>query len=168
MPADTISKFRDEFVAGFAPQFDSASQNVADGFLKQCYCYNVDRPFDANSNSTSIHTLDASTNGVMTITSFKVCLRTTLTSANTNVATFALVYNDGAAGADTTIASLNTATTAGGGTGDITAEIPMAITLNTSNIQVPAGKQLQIKVTKSGAGGCSLSAASFICQARPA
>lgn len=161
MSDDSLQKYRDAYVAWAAPDMATTAVALADGVLGQSFRYNVSQPLDASINTASTHTLDQSTAVAFRVKTFKVMVGTTITSANTNVATIALVYNNGAGGADTTIASMNTATTAGGGTGDITAGTAYSFSLNTSNISVPASSQLQIKITKSGQGGLALPFSSF-------
>jgi putative exporter of polyketide antibiotics len=78
-----------------------------------------------------------------------------VTSANTDTAVFSLVYNNANGGSDTTIATINTATTAGGGSGNITAQIPVALTVTAANAVVPAGSLLAFKITKEGSGKAS-------------
>lgn len=72
-----------------------------------------------------------------------------LTADNTNATTLALVYNNGNGGGDTTIATINTATTAGGGSGNWTAGTGVALTVNTQ-VVVPVGSQVELKVTGAG------------------
>lgn len=70
-----------------------------------------------------------------------------LTADNSNYATLSLVYDDGANGTETTVASVTTKIT---DSGDWTAGnvVPMAI----SAAYVPAGKQLRFKIAKTGTG----------------
>jgi hypothetical protein len=74
-----------------------------------------------------------------------------VTAANTDFATISLVYNNGGGGADTVVASANTANVVGA-LGAVTANIPASVTINTSNQVIPAGSQVMVIVTKSGAG----------------
>lgn len=168
MSTDSGQKFRDVFVASFAPDMNATATALVDAYLNQEIRYNVSQPLDASINTASTHTLDQSTAIQFRAKTFKVVVGTTISAANTNVATMALVYNNGAGGSDTTIASINTATTAGGGSGDITAGTAYAFTLNTSNVVIPAGSQVQVKVTKSGAGGLALPFLSFELKGVPA
>jgi hypothetical protein len=167
MSTDSASKFRDLFVAQFAPDMAAAAQSVVDGVLNQEFVYSKERAFDANSNSTSVHTLDMSTLNQMRVRTFKWSTRANVTADNTNLATVQLVYNNGNSGSDTVIATSNTATTAGGGSGNLTLEVPFAFTINATNAVVPAGSQVQVKVTKAGAGGLLLPHSSFEVKASP-
>lgn len=163
----TLRQYRDASVAFYAPDTNTVAIALVDAVLGQSFRYNVSQPLDADVNTTSTHTLDQATSCEWRIKTFKMIVGTTVTSANTSVANVALVYNNGAGGADTTIASANTATTLGGGTGDITAGIAYNFTLNTSNVVVPSGSQIQIKVTKAGASGKALPFTSFEVKGAP-
>lgn len=168
MTIDTSQKFKDEYLASWAPDGNTTAVALVTGVLNQGFRYNVSQPLDASINTTSTHTLDQNTAVQFRVNTFKVVVGTTITSANTNVATIALVYNNGAGGADTTIASINTATTAGGGTGDITAGTAYSFSCNGQTSTVAAGSQLQIKITKSGTGGLALPFLSFEVKGTPA
>lgn len=168
MSTDNAQKFQDAFVAFFAPDMASAATALVTAALKNgSFRYNVSQPLDASVNTASTHTLDQSTGVTMLASTFKVVVGTTVTSVNTNVANIALVYNNGAGGSDTTLCSINTATTAGGGTGDITAGTAYSFALNASTSRIPSGSQVQIKVTKAGAGGVALPFLSFELKAAP-
>ncbi len=167
MSTDTAQKFKDLFVAMFAPDMSAAAAALVGANVNQNFRYNVSQPLDASINTASTHTLDQATLVQMRASTFKVVVGTSITAANTNVATIALVYNNGNGGSDTTICSANTATTAGGGTGDITAGTAYSFTANTTNALIPAGSQVQVKVTKAGTGGLALPALSFELKAVP-
>jgi hypothetical protein len=162
MSTDTNQKFRDTFVAAFAPDMNATATALVSAVLNQTVKYNCSQPLDASINTATTHTLDASTLLAFRATTFKVMTHTTITSVNTNVAQFSLVYNNGNGGSDTlVVANITTATTAGSGTGDITAGTPYAFTINSTNASIPAGSQVQVKIIKSGAGGNALPALSF-------
>jgi hypothetical protein len=172
---DNASKLLGALQAMLAPDMSSTAVGIVNGAFK--VNFTTTRAIDSNlalaagastiaGNIASTHTLSHSTPVQMTIESFYATSTAAITSANTNVATFALVYNNGNGGTDTTIASANTATTAGGGTGDFTAGVPLSISLTAANVTVPAGSCLQVKVTKSGATGKELSYMSFTAKAR--
>lgn len=167
MTVTTGSQFRDEFRNVFAPDSNTTAQALADAVFDQPFMYRCDRPYDANANSTSVHTLDTSTATQVRVKTFKWGLRASVTSDNTNNATVALVYNNGNGGSDTTVATINTATTAGGGSGNITLEVPYSVAVTAANAIIPSGSQLQVKVTKSGAGGLALPHSSFEVKAAP-
>lgn len=165
---DNAGKLRDAIVALLAPDLGTNAVANVDTFLDGIFTFKVDRPVDSNvytltnaidtpnTNAASVastHTLIPSTTCVLKANQFKVTVASNVTRANTNYATFALVYNDGAGGADTTIAS-NTTEAAGATNtiGALTAGIPASATINTSADTIPVGKCIQVKVTKTGTG----------------
>lgn len=168
---NTATKLQDIIKAFFAPDVGATAVGIVQGAFKVQYRSHQNP--DVNlalaagpattiaGNVAQTHTLSDSTPVELRITSFKVTATSTITSANTNVAQFALVYNNGNGGGDTTIASVNTATTAGGGSGDITGGNPYSVALTAANVDVPSGSCLQIKVTKAGVPGKELPAVSF-------
>ncbi len=168
MSTDSTQKFRDLYVAQFAPDMAAAAAAVVDAILSTNFHYSASQPLDASINTASTWTLDQNTQAQFRVKTFKVVVGTNVTSANTNVATMALVYNNGAGGSDTTIASTNTATTGGSGTGDLVAGTAYSFALTAANVVVPAGSQLQIKVTKAGAGGLALPCLTFDVKGVPA
>ncbi len=169
MSTDTNQKFRDAFVAQFAPDMNSTATALVDAWLNQEIKYNSNQPPDANINVATTHCLDASTLMQMRVKTFKVTVGANVTSANTNIAIIALVYNNGAAtGADTVLCNINTQTAGASSTGDLTANSPYSFTLNSSNVVVPIGSCLQVKVTKVGAGGLALPSCSFEVKGVPA
>jgi hypothetical protein len=113
--------------------------------------YKVDKPADAATSTTSTYTLDYSTGPRFRVDAVKYVPGASLTADNTNLATLELVYNNGNGGSDTVIATVNTAATAGGGTGNWTADIGVAVTVTAANSVVPAGSQIQLNIAKSGA-----------------
>ncbi len=167
MSTDNAQKFRDAFVASFAPDMNSTATALVDKVLNQEFKYTVTHPFEANASSFAYWSMDQNTGVAMLCKSFKVIPSVTITGANTNVAIMALVYNNGNGGADTTIYSVNTAAANSGGSGDITANIAYSFTANTSNVRIPAGSQILLKVTKAGAGGLALPACTFEFKAAP-
>lgn len=168
MSIDNPQKFRDLFASFFAADMTAAGLAMADSFLNQEFRYASQQPLDASINTVTTHTLDQNTVTQFRVKTFKFSATSNIASANTNVATIALVYNNGAGGSDTTIASTNTATTAGGGTGDIVAGVAYSFSCNANNVVVPINSQLQVKITKAGAGGCALPAGTFEVKAVPA
>ncbi len=113
--------------------------------------YKVDKVADAATSTTSTYTLDYSTPGRFRVDAVRYVPHVALTSSNTDNATLELVYNNGNGGSDTVIATINTATTAGGGSGNWTADIGVALAITAANSVVPSGSQLQLNVAKSGA-----------------
>lgn len=71
-----------------------------------------------------------------------------LTGNDTDFVTLSVVYDDGAGGSETTVASVTTKVT--GGTGSWTAGKVYPLTVSAA--YVPAGNQLRLKIAKSGAG----------------
>jgi hypothetical protein len=162
MSTDTCQKYRDAFVALFAPDMNATATALVSAVLNQEVVYNCTQPLDASINTATTHTLEQSSLVQMKVNTFKVVTHANITAVNTNVAQFSLVYNNGNGGADTIVcANITTATTAGSGTGDITALVAYAFTVNASNALIPAGSQVQVKVIKSGTGGCTLPMLSF-------
>jgi hypothetical protein len=160
MSTDTAAKFRDALVGLMAPDMNSTATALVDGFLNQSVRYNVSQPLNTAAATASTHTLDGSTLLQMRVKTFKVITHANVTADNTSYATIALVYNNGNGGSDTTIALGNTANAgaAGAPTGDITALIAYSFTCNAT--PVPAGNQLQVKITKVSSG-VALPALSF-------
>lgn len=158
MSTDTNRKFRDAFKRLFAPDCDATASTLVTAMLNQVVVYSAHQVLDASINTAGTYTLDQSTGLSITALTFKVITHANVTAVNTNTAVFSLVYNNGNGGTDTTIASINTATTAGGGSGDITALVPLSIAVNSSTQVIPAGSQVQVKITKEGTGGNTLPA----------
>jgi len=174
MSTDTGQKYRDAFGALFAPDGDSTSEALIDNMLQ--IKYNATRGTvmaenaDSTVNSVWSSTLDRRTTVRMLVQEAYLISDnswSTTSNVNTNVAILSLVYNNGNGGSDTTIATINTATVAGGGGGLVTASVPYALTINTTNQVVPAGSLLAFKLTKSGAGGCSTGTFSISVKAKP-
>ncbi len=167
MSTDTAQKFRDLFVAMFAPDMNTTATALVDAVLNQELRYNVSEPLDASINTASTHTLDQSTNITMVAKTFKVVTDTNITGTNTNVANFSLVYNNGAGGTDTVLCTINTAASNNSGTGNITAGTAYSFALTAANVRIPSGSQVQIKTTKAGAGGVALPFRSFELKCAP-
>lgn len=74
-----------------------------------------------------------------------------LTADDTDYATITVSRYTAAGGSKTTIASLTTETTAGGGTDDWTAKVPVALTLSAST-DIAAGALITYEVAKEGSG----------------
>jgi hypothetical protein len=165
MPTDNGQKFRDEWVRFWAPDADVNATAIADSALQRIFAYeSYQSDLGATTNNSTM--LDASVDIAFIVTSVKVSVSANVTSDNTNNAVFSLVYNNGNGGSDTTIATINTATTAGGGTGNITKDTPTTVTITAANSRVPAGQSVYWKVTKQGAGGLAVHH-SFAVKARP-
>lgn len=73
------------------------------------------------------------------ITSVKITTGQTITHDGTNNRTYTLKYDDGANGAATTIATLDTSAA------DWTANVPNVLAITAANAVVPAGKQLRLE-----------------------
>ncbi len=169
MSTDNNQKFRDLFVAGFAPDMSSTATAVADAWLNQEICYRANVPLSALSSTPSNLTLDSATLMQFRVKTFKVTVDTNVSSANTSIAIMSLVYNNGAAtGTDTLIANMNTQTAGAGSTGDLTAGVPFSFTLNSSNVVVPIGSTLAVKIIKIGASGLLLPGCTFEVKGVPA
>lgn len=166
---DTSTKFLDILRAMFGPDMTSTALGIVNGAFKMSY--RAMQPADSNVNLAAgpaqtiagnvayTHTLCSNTQSQMTIEAFKITTTAALSQAATNIATIALVYNNGNGGSDTTIASGNTAVA--GGVANTTAGVPSAISITAANQVVPVNSCLQIKVTKSGASGKELPAIAF-------
>ncbi len=169
MSTDNNQKLRDAFIAGFAPDMSATAVAVADAWLNQEITYRSSIPLSVLSSTPSNLTLDSSTLMQFRVKTFKVTVDTNVTSVNTNVALFQLVYNNGAAtGADTLLANINTSTIGGAGTGDLVAGVPYSFTLNSTNVIVPINSTLAVKITKAGAGGLLLPGCTFEVKGVPA
>lgn len=170
---NTAQKLIDILRAFLAPDAAAAAQTIVNGGFR--VRLTAGQPKDSNiylaganvqsapntiaGNVFYTHTLDASTSIQMKVDAFRITAGEAVTSANTDLATWALVYNNGNGGSDTTIATANT-TAAGGGVA-LTANTPLAITLTDANRVVPSGSCVQIKVTKAGTNGKQLPAVSY-------
>ncbi len=169
MSTDNNYKFRDAFVAGFAPDMNATATAIADAWMNQGITYRSSVPLSVLSSTPSNLTLDSSTLMQFRVKTFKVTVDTNVTSANTNIAIISLVYNNGAAtGTDTLIANMNTQTGGTGSTGDLTAGVPFSFTLNSSNVVVPINSTLAVKIIKIGAGGLLLPGCTFEVKGVPA
>lgn len=170
---DTANRLLDLLRALFAPDMSTTALGIVDGAFKICArahqpadshiilagVTNIQLPNTVAANVTHVHTLFDSTPVAMRVETFKLTPQAAWTEANTNFSTFALVYNNGNGGTDTTIATANTAVA--GGLGNTTANTPAAFTVTAANAAVPSGSCVQIKVTKSGASGMQLPDISF-------
>lgn len=159
MSTDTGAKFRDSLVGLLAPDMNTTAVALVDSFLNQEVRYTAAQPLNTAAATASTLTFDASTLLAMRAKTFKVITHATVTADNTNYATMALVYNNGNGGSDTTVATANTTIPgATAATNDITALIAYSFTCNATAI--PAGSQVQVKVTKV-ASGVALPALTF-------
>lgn len=113
---------------------------------------------DAAAGTAYRFVLDPSTATAALVQSASVVVDTAVTANATNFATIALVYNDGAGGADTTIGTLDTSTTG------FTAKVARTLTLTAANVLIPASRQVEWVVTKANAG-VSLATTSFVLKA---
>lgn len=157
MSTDTGRKYRDGLQALLAPDMDATSTALVDALTQVRYSVVRGLYASANVDTTAAAniwnaTLDPSTSVRMKIDSCHITVDNTVTAANTDVIIFSLVYNNANGGSDTTIATINTATTAGSGSGDLTAGVPYSIALTAANSVVPAGSALVWKMTKGGSG----------------
>ncbi len=162
---DTASKLRDLLVGQFAPDGNATAVALVDAVLQKSCSYSVSCPLDASINTVSVDTLDTSTALRMKATSFKITALAALTETNTNLATMQLVYNNGNGGTDTVVALAYT--NIAGGLGNLVANTPAAFSITAANSIIPAGSCVQIKTTKSGAGGVALSYRSFHLKCTP-
>jgi hypothetical protein len=152
MSTDTAAKFRDALVALMAPDMNATAVALVDNFLNQTVKYSAYQPLDTAAATASTVTVDQSTLLQMRVKTFKVITHADVVSDNTSYANMALVYNNGNGGSDTVIATANTANTGAAGTptGTITAQVAYSFTCNAT--PVPAGSQLQVKITKVSSG----------------
>lgn len=159
MATDTGQKLIDVMDASVTPDLTSAGKNVVEGFMQVKYV--AHKNADANVNSTYTFTFDSNVAVRFMVDTLKLTFEQAITETNTNLATFNLVYNNGAGGSDTTIATANTAV--GGGVTNTSANQPRSITLssNTALWVVDRLSCLQLKITKAGAGGLALPPMSF-------
>lgn len=148
MPISTAGELR-EALYGLLGGNNSAAQTVIDNFVK--VRYSAHKMADAATSTSSTFTFDNNVPNRFRVDSCKIVPHASLTSNNTDLATLQLVANNGNGGSDTVIAAINTATTAGGGSGNWTADIGVALTVTAANAVVSSGSQLQVKITKGGA-----------------
>jgi hypothetical protein len=168
MSTDTGQKFIDAFASFFAPDRDATAVALAQNMAAVKYRIHQDK--DANLtnvngnglvtdkqdyNIAHTYTVDPSTLVRFKVSSFKMTAAVNIAAANTNYATVQLVYNNGNGGSDTVIAAANTENKSGS-LGAVTSAIPASFTVTAANAVVPSGSCVQIKVTKSGAGGLAL------------
>lgn len=145
--SDSGSNVRDSLRAAMAAA-TATQQALVDNILARAaakWSWNK-APTDAAASTAYRIALDASLDFQTLISECKVVANTTVASDPANYATIALVYNDGAGGADTTIATLDTSATA------LTAKVARSMAVTAANQVVPAGKQLEIVITKAGTG----------------
>lgn len=149
-----------EALYGLLGGHSSAAKTLIDNFVQ--VKYKVDKVADAATSTSATYTMDYSVPTRFRVDACKIVPHASLTSDNTNNATFQLVSNNGNGGSDTVIATINTATTAGGGSGNWTADIGVALTVTAANAVVSSGSQLQLRQTKSGVAAVSVPACSII------
>jgi hypothetical protein len=114
--------------------------------------HNLGKAADAAAATAASFGLDPVTDVDFKVTSVRFTPGAALTSDDTNYATLSLVYNNGAGGSDTVVATATTKTSGGGGTGNWTADTPVTIAITAANAVVPAGSNLQFKIAKTGTG----------------
>lgn len=137
-----------------------AAKALIDGTFK--VQYRVDKPLDAATSTSATYTCDELVPRRFRVDTVKIVPHVALTADNTNNAVFQLVANNGNGGGDTVIATINTAATAAGGSGNWTADIGVALPVTAANALVAASSQLQLRMTKAGAGGIATPALSVI------
>lgn len=148
MPISTAGELR-EALYGLLGGNNTAAQAIIDGFAK--VRYTVHKMADAATSTSTAFTFDNSVPNRFRVDSCKIIPHASLTASNADNATLQLVANNGNGGSDTVIATINTATTAGGGSGNWTADIGVALTVTAANAVVASGSQVQLRITKSGA-----------------
>jgi len=161
---DNGLKIAQSILATFSDMGTNAKANVQ-GFIDGIFTRKEHRIADANTalaggttpsiNVASTHTIYPSTPIHFRCKHFKLVAKANIAQTNTNFATINLVYNDGTGNADTVIASANTENKTGA-LGAVTSAVPLSFTLTAANARIPAGSCVQIKVTKSGAGGLEM------------
>lgn len=107
--------------------------------------YTIQKILDAVAG-TNYTNMGPVTNTACTVTSVTFGPDAAVTADNTNYKTLALVYDDGAGGSETTIASVDTTVASGSWVAGT------LVTLAISGASVPTGKQLKLKSTKAGSG----------------
>lgn len=170
MSTDTGTKYRDALVALMAPDMNATATALIDNYTQIKYNCNRGTTPSANLDAAlaGVYTvaLDHSTTVQMKFSSATVTFDNAITAANTDVAIFSLVYNNANGGSDTTVATINTAVSSIGGSGNVTAQVPVTLTINTSNATVPAGSQIAFKITKGG-NGLASGSCHFVAKAKP-
>lgn len=137
-----------EALYGLLGGHSAASKAFIDAFSQ--IQYKADKVLDGDASTASTYCLDNDTDARFRVDSAVFVPHAALTADDANYGTIALVYNDGAGGADTTVATLSTTIT--GGTGNWTAFVGEALTITAANAVVATGKQLAVKFTKTGTG----------------
>ncbi len=117
---------------------------LADGTLGQNPTVGTRVSFQAGAFASQRFVLDNSTIVGAYVQSVTVVIDTTLGIDGTNTNTFALVYNNGAGGADTTVGTVSNGTVA------FTAKVGRAMTLTAANLAIPAGSQVELVRTMAG------------------
>lgn len=133
----------------------STEEAVADKAGPARYVRSAYRPLDATAATVYRIPIDYAIDHAIKIEEAKVCLQANVTADGTNYKTITLVYNDGAAGSDTTIGTVDTSATG------FTAKVARALTLTAANQVIPVGSQLEWVVAAAGTG-VALTAGSFI------
>ena len=112
------------------------------------------------ANDSYRYVLDGGLDSRVFIEEVKVVCDDTVTANGTNYKTISLVNNDAAAGSDTTIGSLSTASTG------FTGKVARSMTLTAANQVVASGQQLEVVVAATAAG-VVLTGLSVIVKGRP-
>jgi len=160
--ASTPTQVRDEIRRNLAFAITAADETNADNcVLRSAARWMAHKgPTDATATTAYRLVLDATLDLQVLISECKVVSNTVIAFNAANYVTIALVYNDGAAGADVTIATLDTTAVS------FAAKIARSMTITAANALVAAGKQLEIVITKAGTG-VATDALSFIVKGLP-
>lgn len=146
--ASTPTQLRDEIRRNLAFALTAADETNADlCVLRSAARWKCHKgPSDATAAAAYRFVLDGALDLQTAISECKVICNTAIAFNAANFATFQLVQNDGIGGADVVIGTLDTSAVS------FVAKIARSMTLTAATQLVPAGKQLEVVMTKSGTG----------------
>jgi hypothetical protein len=147
----TLRLWLRQMLTAVAQLASTTADTIIDYLLSETVCYYKDAADTAaNANTADTYLFRVPTGQAREIVSIYLVTAGTLAADNSNYATITVEKADGAAGSQTTVASL--ATTEAGGSW--AAGTSKALTLSTTkaNVLLDAGEVLSFKIDKSGTG----------------
>jgi hypothetical protein len=147
MSKSSEQRMMDTFSAAFTPDTVNSTSMVRDMLAKR---YQWTQPVDVAATRQVI-CLDPATPYQQRIDDYLIIAATNVTAANTNFATFQLMFNN-ANGSPFIIAAQADTTLGPSAIGAITMNVPRRVTINTAAAIVPKGSQVVIVVSKTGTG----------------
>ena len=160
--ASTPSQFRDQIKRDLFFTNSATDDTTADLMIARPACRWVTNKTTTDAAGTTAYriVLDPGLDLQTLVSSVTVVSNTNATFNGTNFATIQLVYNDGAAGSDVVVGTVDTSAVS------FVAKIGRLMALTAANVLIPAGKQLEVVITKAGTG-IALDAISVIVKGFP-